>query len=261
MNKELQIFQNKELGRVRVAGDRENPLFCLKDVCDILGHTNSRRAKEVIENEFEDGVTQSYIGVVTGKKADGTDAIQQVQASFITEPQIYYLLMRSDLPKAKPFRQWVVNEVLPQIRKTGSYSLPKTYKEALAELMAQVEENEMLQAKIQADKPKVAFADIVSGSDDSITIGQLAKLLKQAGVDTGRQRLFNYLRDNGYLIRGKTRDFNMPTQKYMDMGLFEIKETSIALKDKNILSLSPRVTGKGQKYFIDLFTNKGVNIG
>ena len=148
-----------------------------------------------------------------------------------------------------------------QLREQQTPQLPQTYLEALESLVESEKRNQALQAKIQADKPKVAFADIVSGSDDSITIGQLAKLLKQAGVDTGRQRLFNYLRDNGYLIRGKTRDFNMPTQKYMDMGLFEIKETSIALKDKNILSLSPRVTGKGQKYFIDLFTNKGVNIG
>lgn len=148
-----------------------------------------------------------------------------------------------------------------QLKQQQTPQLPQTYLEALESLVESEKRNQALQAKIQADKPKVAFADIVSGSDDSITIGQLAKLLKQAGVDTGRQRLFNYLRDNGYLIRGKTRDFNMPTQKYMDMGLFEIKETSIALKDKNILSLSPRVTGKGQKYFIDLFTNKGVNIG
>lgn len=152
-------------------------------------------------------------------------------------------------------------EELEKQVKTQTPQLPQTYLEALESLVESEKRNQALQAKIEADKPKVAFADIVSGSDDSITIGQLAKLLKQAGVDTGRQRLFNYLRDNGYLIRGKTRDFNMPTQKYMDMGLFEIKETSIALKDKNILSLSPRVTGKGQKYFIDLFTNKGVNIG
>lgn len=258
MNNNIQIFKKQELGQVRVAGDKDSPLFCLKDVCDILGHTNSRRAKEVIENEFEDGVTQSYIGVVTGKKADGTDAIQQVPMTFITEPQLYYLLMRSDLPKAKPFRQWVVNEVLPQIRKTGSYSLPKTYKEALAELMAQVEENEKLQQQIEQDKPKVAFADSVASSDDTISIGQLAKLLKQNGIETGRKRLFDYFRKNGYLIKGKSKDYNTPSQKAMEQGLFKIKEAVINMGDKAILSLSPRVTSKGQQYFIEHFTaNKG----
>ena len=113
--KDVKVFKNADLGNVRVAGTKEQPLFCLKDVCDILEHTNSRKAKEVIENEFDEGVTQSYIGVVTGKKADGTDAIQQVATNFITEPQLYYLLMRSDLPKAKPFRQWVISEVLVQL--------------------------------------------------------------------------------------------------------------------------------------------------
>lgn len=259
MNNNIQIFKKQELGQVRVAGDKDSPLFCLKDVCDILGHTNSRRAKEVIENEFEDGVTQSYIGVVTGKKADGTDAVQQVLATFITEPQLYFLLMRSELPKAKPFRQWVVNEVLPQIRKTGSYSLPKTYKEALAELMAQVEENEKLQQQIEQDKPKVAFADSVASSDDTISIGQLAKLLKQNGIETGRKRLFDYFRKNGYLIKGKSKDYNTPSQKAMEQGLFKIKEAVINMGDKAILSLSPRVTSKGQQYFIEHFTaNKGI---
>lgn len=262
MNNNIQIFKKQELGQVRVAGDKDSPLFCLKDVCDILGHTNSRRAKEVIENEFEDGVTQSYIGVVTGKKADGTDAVQQVLATFITEPQLYFLLMRSELPKAKPFRQWVVNEVLPQIRKTGSYSLPKTYKEALAELMAQVEENEKLQQQIEQDKPKVAFADSVASSDDTISIGQLAKLLKQNGIETGRKRLFDYFRQNGYLIKGKSKDYNTPSQKAMEQGLFKIKEAVINMGDKAILSLSPRVTSKGQQYFIEHFTaNKECMIG
>lgn len=262
MNSNIQIFKKQELGQVRVAGDKDSPLFCLKDVCDILEHTNSREAKKVIEREFEAGVSQSYIGVVTGKKADGTDAVQQVLTTFITEPQLYFLLMRSELPKAKPFRQWVVNEVLPQIRKTGSYSLPKTYKEALAELMAQVEENEKLQQQIEQDKPKVAFADSVASSDDTISIGQLAKLLKQNGIETGRKRLFDYFRKNGYLIKGKSKDYNTPSQKAMEQGLFKIKEAVINMGDKAILSLSPRVTAKGQQYFIEHFTaNKGALIG
>lgn len=134
MNNNIQIFKKQELGQVRVAGDKDSPLFCLKDVCDVLGIDNNRNVKASIINEFGDGVHQIY------PISDSLGRTQQ--ATFITEPQLYFLLMRSDLPKAKPFRQWVVNEVLPQIRKTGSYSLPKTYKEALAELMAQVGEQE-----------------------------------------------------------------------------------------------------------------------
>lgn len=246
----IQIFKKQELGQVRVAGDKDSPLFCLKDVCDVLGHTNHKMVKASIINEFGEGVNQTY----PLETAGGTQ-----QATFITEPQLYFVLMRSDKPKAKPFRQWVVNEVLPQIRKTGSYSLPKTYKEALAELMAQVEENEKLQQQIEQDKPKVAFADSVASSDDTISIGQLAKLLKQNGIETGRKRLFDYFRKNGYLIKGKSKDYNTPSQKAMEQGLFKIKEAVINMGDKAILSLSPRVTAKGQQYFIEHFTaNKGI---
>lgn len=245
----IQIFKKQELGQVRVAGDKDSPLFCLKDVCDVLGHTNHKMVKASIINEFGEGVNQTY----PLETAGGTQ-----QATFITEPQLYFVLMRSDKPKAKPFRQWVVNEVLPQIRKTGSYSLPKTYKEALAELMAQVEENEKLQQQIEQDKPKVAFADSVASSDDTISIGQLAKLLKQNGIETGRKRLFDYFRKNGYLIKGKSKDYNTPSQKAMEQGLFKIKEAVINMGNKAILSLSPRVTSKGQQYFIEHFTaNKG----
>ena len=254
MNSNIQIFKKQELGQVRVAGDKDNPLFCLKDVCGVLGIDNNRNVKVSIINEFGDGVHQIYtISDTIGR---------QQQTTFITEPQLYFVLMRSDKPKAKPFRQWVVNEVLPQIRKTGSYSLPKTYKEALAELMAQVEENEKLQAKIDEDRPKVAFADSVASSDDTISIGQLAKLLKQNGIETGRKRLFDYFRKNGYLIKGKSKDYNTPSQKAMEQGLFKIKEAVINMGDKAILSLSPRVTSKGQQYFIEHFTaNKGALIG
>lgn len=252
---QLQVFNKSELGQVRVIGDKNNPLFCLRDVCDILEHTNSRKAKEAIEREFDGGVTQSYIGVVTGKKADGTDAVQQVLATFITEPQLYFLLMRSELPKAKPFRQWVANEVLPQIRKTGSYNhqAPKNMVEALELALNQARQIAELNNKIEANKPKVAFADSVASSSDTISVGQMAKLIQQNGVDIGRKRLFDYLRENGYLIKGKSKDLNMPSQKSMEQGLFQIKETVIDTGSKAIISLTPRVTTKGQEYFLRLF--------
>lgn len=251
----IQVFQKQELGQVRVAGDKDSPLFCLKDVCDVLGIDNNRNVKVSIINEFGDGVHQMYtISDTLGRTQETT---------FITEPQLYFVLMRSDKPKAKPFRQWVVNDVLPQIRKTGSYSnikTPSNMIEALELALAQAKEIETLNNKIEQDKPKVVFANAISGSEDSISVGQFAKILKQNGVETGRQRLFNYFRNNGYLIKGRTKDFNMPTQKAMEQGLFEIQEKSVSLKDRTILSLSPRVTAKGQAYFINLFMN-GVNIG
>ena len=147
-----------------------------------------------------------------------------------------------------------------QLREQQTPQLPQTYLEALESLVESEKRNQVLQAKIEQDRPKVAFANAISGSDDSISVGQFAKILKQNGIETGRQRLFNYFRDNGYLIRGRTKDFNMPTQKAMEQGLFEIQEKSVSLKDRTILSLSPRVTAKGQAYFINLF-KQGVNTG
>lgn len=257
MNSNIQIFKKQELGQVRVAGDKNNPLFCLKDVCDVLGIENNRNVKASIINEFGDGVHQTYtISDTIGR---------QQETTFITEPQLYFVLMRSDKPKAKPFRQWVVNEVLPQIRKTGSYSnikTPSNMIEALELALAQAKEIEILNNKIEQDKSKVAFADSVASSDDTISIGQLAKLLKQNGIETGRKRLFDYFRKNGYLIKGKSKDYNTPSQKAMEQGLFKIKEAVINMGDKAILSLSPRVTSKGQQYFIEHFTaNKGCMIG
>lgn len=137
-----------------------------------------------------------------------------------------------------------------------SHSLPQTYLEALESLVESEKRNQALQERIEQDRPKVTFANAVSGSDSSISIGQFAKILKQNGIETGRQRLFNYFREKGYLIKGRTKDFNMPTQKAMEQGLFEVQEKAVALKDKTILSLSPRVTTKGQKFFIELFADK-----
>lgn len=143
-----------------------------------------------------------------------------------------------------------------QLIQQQSHSLPQTYLEALESLVESEKRNQALQERIEQDRPKVTFANAVSGSDSSISIGQFAKILKQNGIETGRQRLFNYFREKGYLIKGRTKDFNMPTQKAMEQGLFEVQEKAVALKDKTILSLSPRVTTKGQKFFIELFADK-----
>lgn len=151
-------------------------------------------------------------------------------------------------------------EELERQLKNQTPQLPQTYLEALESLVESEKRNQALQNKIEQDKPKVAFADSVASSDDTISIGQLAKLLKQNGIETGRKRLFDYFRKNGYLIKGKSKDYNTPSQKAMEQGLFKIKEAVINMGDKAILSLSPRVTSKGQAYFINLFMN-GVDTG
>ena len=184
----LQVFNKSELGQVRVIGDKDNPLFCLRDVCDILGIVNNSDVKTSIIKEFGDDLDLIYpISDNLGR---------QQNATFITEPQLYFVLMRSDKPKARPFRQWVVNEVLPQIRKTGSYShqAPKNMVEALELALEQARQIAELNNKIEENKPKVAFADSVASSTDTISVGQMAKLIQQNGVDIGRKRLFDYLR-------------------------------------------------------------------
>ena len=253
MNKELVKIEKQIINNDEVNSVSARDLWQALESKQEFTHWVKARLEQAYAVENEDYI--SFDKII--KRKTGATKAREYALSLDLAKNIA-MLERNE--KGNQIRKYFI-DCEKQLREQQTPQLPQTYLEALESLVESEKRNQALQAKIQADKPKVAFADIVSGSDDSITIGQLAKLLKQAGVDTGRQRLFNYLRDNGYLIRGKTRDFNMPTQKYMDMGLFEIKETSIALKDKNILSLSPRVTGKGQKYFIDLFTNKGVNIG
>lgn len=244
---QLQVFNKSELGQVRVVGDKDNPLFCLRDVCDILGIVNNSDVKTSIIKEFGDDLDLIYpISDNLGR---------QQSATFITEPQLYFILMRSDKPKARPFRQWVVSEVLPSIRKTGSYNhqAPKNMVEALELALNQARQIAELNNKIEANKPKVAFADSVASSSDTISVGQMAKLIQQNGVDMGRKRFFDYLRKNGYLIKGKSKDLNMPSQKSMEQGLFQIKETVIDTGSKAIINLTPRITTKGQEYFLRLF--------
>ena len=242
---DIQIFKKQELGQVRVAGDKDSPLFCLKDVCDVLGHTNHKMVKAGLINEFGEGVNQTYPLETAG-------GIQQ--ATFITEPQLYFVLMRSDKPKAKPFRQWVVNEVLPSIRKTGAYNAeqkaPTNMIEALELALAQAKEIEALNNKIELDKPKVAFAEAVTNSNHCITITELSRYLQANGINIGRNKLYEYLRDSGYLIKGG-RDKNLPTQQYMEQGLFKVAESVVNHNTYQLVTNQTLVTGKGQQYFLN----------
>lgn len=188
------------------------------------------------------------------------DLPRQGETWFVTESGLYAVVIRSDKPSAKKFRKWVTSEVLPSIRKHGVYAVdellndPELAIKAFTALKEEREKNKVLQADNERMRPKEVFADAVSTSHTSILIGDLAKLIKQNGIDMGQKRLFNWMRDNGYLIKRKGADWNMPTQKSMELGLFEVKESTINNPDGSVrINKTTKVTGKGQQYFINKF--------
>lgn len=181
------------------------------------------------------------------------------ETTIINESGLYSLILSSKLPNAKRFKRWVTSEVLPAIRKTGMYAKeellenPDLAIQAFQQLKEEREKRKLLESKVEEQKPKVLFADSVESSESSILIGDLAKLIKQNGHDIGQNRLFEWLRTNDYLIKGGERK-NMPTQKSMDMKLFEVKERTVNNPDGSIrVTKTTKVTGKGQIYFINLF--------
>lgn len=236
---------------VRVITDQGEPLFVLADLLRALGV--ARRPSAVVERLDSDEVRQAY---------PIADALGRVQpTTMVTESGMYEVIVRSDSAAAKPFRRWVTHEVLPEIRKTGSYAvapaLPQDYATALRALAAEVEAKAVLEAKVEADAPKVLFADAVATSHTEILVGELAKILKGNGVEVGGTRLFDWLRRDGYLIRRAGTDRNMPTQRSMELGLFRIKETVITHADGHTsVNKTPKVTGKGQAYFVNRYTSK-----
>ncbi len=245
MNK-IQIFKNEQFGEVRVIEQNGEPWFVGKDVADILGYQNgSRDINTHVDNEDK-------------LKYQISTAGQMREQTIINESGLYSLIISSKLPQAKQFKRWVTSEVLPSIRKHGGYINGQenmTDEELLSKalLMAQSKIEER-NSQIERMKPKEIFADAVATSKTSILIGELAKILKQNGVEIGQNRLFTWLRNNGYLIKRKGTDYNMPTQSAMEMGLFEIKETVISHSDGHTsINKTPKVTGKGQQYFINKF--------
>ena len=248
---EIQIFnyQNKQVRTVEKDGE---PWWVLKDVCEVLELSTPARVSERLD---WDEVSLTHIIDSIGRRQETT---------IINESGLYNVILRSDKPQAKPFRKWVTSEVLPAIRKHGGYLTPEKVEEALlnpdtiirlaTDLKAEREKRMRLEEQAQKDKPKVLFADAVATSKTSILIGELAKVLKQNGIDMGQNRLFEWMRRNGYLIQRKGTDYNMPTQRAMEAGLFEIKETSITHADGHVsVNKTPKVTGKGQQYFINRF--------
>lgn len=245
---DLTVFKNESFGEIRTLVVNNEPWFVGKDVAIALGYSNSKKALsdhvDVEDKQQGDGVTiRDPIG-------------REQHPTVINESGLYSLILSSKLPTAKQFKRWVTSEVLPSIRKTGGYiagqeNLSDSELMAKALLVAQrtIEERNK---QIETMKPKALFADAVSGSDTSILVRDLAKLLKQNGVDIGEKRLYKKLRDDGYLIKiGESK--NTPTQKAMEMKLFEIKESVIIVDGKSRVVKTTKVTGKGQTYFINRF--------
>lgn len=245
---EIFDFHGQEVRAVTI--DNE-PYFVGKDIADILGY---QRADNAIRNHVdeEDKLTHRF-------SASG----QNRNMTIINESGLYSLILSSKLPQAKEFKRWVTSEVLPTIRKNGMYATDELLDNpdfAIATLQKLKEEREakkQLEAQIEADRPKVIFSDAVSASHTSILVGEFAKIMRQNGADMGQNRMFAWLRENGYLISRKGSDRNMPTQKSMELGLFEIKETIINHSDGHIsISKTPKITGKGQLYFTDKLLSK-----
>ena len=256
MNNQLQIFNNQEFGQIRTLFIENEGWLVGKDVTEILGYSNS---SDALKNHVDED---------DKKKIAFSDYPQfgNKGAVLINESGLYSLILRSNLPKAKEFKRWVTSEVLPSIRKHGAYMTENILEKALTSpdfliqlatnLKEEQEKRRLLEEEKERNAPKVIFADAVSTSHTSILVGELAKLMKQNGIDTGEKRLFKWLRDNGYLIKRKGTDYNMPTQKSLELKIIEIKERTINNPDGSIrITKTPKVTGKGQQYFINKFLN------
>lgn len=245
---ELQVFKNQEFGSVRTLVINSEPWFVGKDVAEALGYKNTKDALAKHVDSEDKEILKSQNATL--------ENIPNRGVTVVNESGLYSLVLSSKLPSAKKFKRWVTSEVLPALRKTGQYQVKELSGQ---ELMAKalIEAQSVLAAKdkqIELMKPKVVFADAVATSHTSILVGELAKILKQNGIDMGQKRLFAWLREKGYLIKRQGTDYNMPTQKAMDLGLFEIKEGSyVNGSGVNITTKTPKVTGKGQQYFINKF--------
>lgn len=243
---DLQIFKSEEFGEVRTIEEDGKVLFCGTDVAKALGYSNA-----------PDALTRHCRYIAKYDTPHPQSQSKRITMTFIPEGDVYRLIAHSKLPRAERFEKWVFDEVLPSIRKTGGYiegqetmSDTELIAKALLVAQRQIEEKNRF---IEAIKPKALFADAVSASHTTILIGDLAKIIKQNGVDIGQKRLFVWLRDNGYLIKGGS-DYNMPTQRSMELGLFEIKESTVNNPDGSVrINRTTKVTGKGQQYFINKF--------
>ena len=252
---ELKIIDEREvLGKqLRIYGDFENPLFLAKDVAEWIDYDKEKVGQMLNSIDNDEKITSPiyYSGQVRNMW-------------FVTEEGLYEVLMQSRKPIAKKFKK-KVKEILKDVRKYGMYATdelldnPDLIIKMATRLKEEKAKNKELEDKMKEDKPKVLFADAVATSQSSILVGDLAKILKQNGIETGQKRLFSKLRDEGYLIKQNGMSYNMPTQKSMELELFEIKETAVTHSDGHIsINKTVKVTGKGQQYFINLFLNEKI---
>lgn len=244
---DIQIFKNEQFGEVRTIEKNGEPWFVANDICKVLGHTNSRVAVAALD-EDEKGVSKVY--TLGGEQ----------QMTVVNEAGMYQLVIRSNLPAAKAFKRWITHEVIPTIRRHGAYATETTIESIIADpesgikllqaLKAEQQRRKEAEAIAEAQRPKALFADAVAASDNSILVGELAKILRQNGVETGQNRLFRWMRDNGYIMRYT----NVPTQYSMERGLMEVKERAINNPDGSVrITQTIKVTGKGQAYFVNKF--------
>lgn len=249
--KGIQIFNSKEFGEIRAIELNGSPWFVGKDVALALGYTNPQKAVRDHVDEDDKGVNETF--TPGGKQ----------ELAVINESGLYSLVLSSKLPSAKKFKHWVTSEVLPTIRRHGAYMTEEALEKAITSpdfliklatnLKEEKEKRLEAERQIEADRPKVTFANAVNVSKDGMLLGMLAKLLHQNGVDIGQKRLFQWMRDKGYLMKNGT-DKNMPTQKSRELGLFKVKERAIDNPDGSVrLTRTTLVTGKGQEYFINKF--------
>lgn len=251
----IQIF-NYQSNEVRTVEMNGEPWFVLKDVCTVLGLTTPARVAERLDG---DEVSQTHLTDSMGRKQETT---------VVNESGLYHVILRSDKPEAAPFRKWVTSEVLPSIRKHGAYMTPETLQAAILnpdtmiqlcqQLKTEQDKNKALSEENAKLAPKGLFADAVSVSDRCILVSELAKLLKQNGIETGQNRLYEQLRADGFLVKDRKRsDFNMPTQKAMELGLFKVRESTRVHSDGHTsIDKTTKVTGKGQIYLINYYLKK-----
>lgn len=245
---EVTIFENEKFGIVRTAGTADEPLFCASDICRALGYSNGRKA---IADHCDEGD-------VTKRDTPTNSGIQSM--TYINQSGLYALIFGSKLESAREFKKWVTSEVLPSIRKTGSYAVKNMGRKELALMILQQEEemevlkleNKKKDETLKEQKPKVVFADAIVGSKSSCLIGELAKIITQNGYEIGQNRLFAWMRMNHYL--GTVGEYyNIPCQKYLEMGLFELKKNVHSQNGQMVTTITPKVTGKGQQYFVNKF--------
>ena len=257
MNNEIKVFSNEEFGSIRRVEVNGEFWLVGKDVAQALGYAKPENA---LATHVDRDDTLKW-GIM--------DSLGRIQnTTLINESGMYSLALSSKLASAKKVRRWVTSEVLPSIRKHGAYMTPETLEAAILNpdyllkvataLKEETDKRKALESKVQADAPKVLFADSVAASTSTILISELAKILRQNGVNTGEKRLFRWMRENGYLVKRNGTDYNMPTQMSMELGILKVKETVVCHSDGHTsISKTPKVTGKGQTYFLNKFLGEG----